>query len=261
MKKVLKSTRIVFISAIALATLLISSCGINSNIMFKVPKSDIVQGDSIPMFPKDDYRISPDDKLIFQLYTNAGEVLLQTNAGVQNALATNAQQVEYLVKRDGNAEFPKIKNVQVAGLTVIECEQKLEELYGAEYKDPFVQLKITNQRVVVFPGNGSDAKVILLQNNNTTLMEAIAQAGGITERGKANTVKLMRRVGGQRKVYVLDLSVIEGLKYVDMIVQANDYIYIEPNPQIAKEVVKEVAPIISIISSALVIFTVINTLK
>lgn len=261
MKKVLKSTRIICFSAIALITMLISSCGINSNIMFKVPKSDVVKGDSIPMFPKDDYRISPDDKLVFQLYTNGGEVLLQGNAGVQATGIAGGQQIEYLVKRDGNVEFPKIKNVAVAGLSVVECEDLLEKLYSTEYKDPYVQMKITNQRVVVFPGNGSDAKVILLQNNNTTLMEAIAQAGGITERGKANTVKLMRRVDGVRKVYVLDLSVIEGLKYVDMIVQANDYIYIEPDPQIAREVVKEAAPIISILSSALLIFTVINTLK
>ncbi len=252
----LKGFCVIFIAVLGL-----SSCGINSNIMFKVPKSDQVYGDSIPMTPTDDYRISVDDKLTFQLYTNDGEVILQNNAGVQNPGQVNMQQIEYLVKRDGSVELPKIGNVKVEGLSVVEGQDLLEELYALEYKNPFVQMKITNQRVVVFPGNGSDAKVILLENNNTTLMEALAQAGGITERGKANTVKLMRRVDGTRKVYVLDLSVIEGLKYVDMIVQANDYIYVEPNPQIAREVVKEVAPIISIISSALVILTVITTLK
>lgn len=246
---------------VLVAVLALSSCGINSNIMFKVPKSDVVYGDSIPMTPKDDYRISVDDKIVFQLYTNDGEVILQNNAGVQNAGQVSAQPIEYLVKRDGTVELPKIGNVKVEGLSVVESEDLLEGLYALEYKNPFVQMKITNQRVVVFPGNGSDAKVILLENNNTTLMEALAQAGGITERGKANTVKLMRRVDGTRKVYVLDLSVIEGLKYVDMIVQANDYIYVEPNPEIAKEVVKEIAPIVSIISSALVILTVINNLK
>jgi polysaccharide export outer membrane protein len=92
-------------------------------------------------------------------------------------------------------------------------------------------------------------------------MEAIAQAGGITERGKSNTIKLMRRENGERKVYKLDLSTVEGLKYVDMVVQANDYIYIEPNADIAKETVKEVAPIVSILSSALIIFTVFTNMK
>lgn len=248
---------------IAAVSAFVSSCGINSNIMFKVAKGDMVHYDSIPMHPTEDYLISIDDKIKFQLYTNDGEVLLLNNADVsQKNINGHDSSVEYLVRRDGTVEFPKIGRIKVQGLSVTQCEDLLEELYSVEYQKPFVQVQITNQRVVVFPGNGSDAKVILLENNNTTLMEALAQAGGITERGKANTVKLMRRGEGEvRNVYVLDLSTIEGLKYVDMIVQANDYIYVEPNPQITREVLKDVAPIVSVISSAIVIFTVINSLK
>lgn len=241
----------------------VSSCGVNSNIMFKVAKGDTIRYDSIPMNPTEDYLISVDDKITFQLYTNDGEVLLLNNADVaQKSVAGNNSSVEYLVKRDGTIEIPKIGKTKVQGLSVSQCEDLLEELYGVEYLKPFVQVQITNQRVVVFPGNGSDAKVILLENNNTTLMEALAQAGGITERGKAKQVKLMRRnEDGNRDVYVLDLSTIEGLKYVDMIVQANDYIYVEPNPQITREVLKDVVPIVSIISSAVVLFTVISNMK
>lgn len=241
----------------------ISSCGINSNIMFKVAKGDEVYYDSIPLKPTDDYLISIDDKITFQLYTNDGEILLLNNADVeQKSVNGTNSSVEYLVKRDGTVELPKLGKITVQGLSVTQCENLLKELYSAEYQKPFVQVQITNQRVVVFPGNGSDAKVILLENNNTTLMEALAQAGGITERGKAKKVKLMRRgEDNKRKIYIIDLSTIEGLEYVDMIVQANDYIYVEPNPQITREVLKDVAPIVSIISSAVVLFTVITNLK
>jgi polysaccharide export outer membrane protein len=92
-------------------------------------------------------------------------------------------------------------------------------------------------------------------------MEALAQAGGITDRGKANTIKLMRKVNGKREVYGIDLSTIEGLKYVDMIVQANDYIYVEPTPELAREISEDVVPIVSLFSSALVIFSAISLLK
>jgi polysaccharide export outer membrane protein len=71
----------------------------------------------------------------------------------------------------------------------------------------------------------------------------------------------MRRENGIRRVYTIDLSTIEGLKYADLVLQANDYIYIEPVPQLAQEIVKEIAPVISIFSSALLIFTVISNLK
>lgn len=258
----MKFNTIKFFSIIALIAFG-SSCGVNSNVMFKVAKGDEVYYDSIPLKPTDDYLISIDDKITFQLYTNDGEILLISNADVeQKSVSGSTSSVEYLVKRDGTVELPKLGKIAVQGLSVTQCENLLKELYSVEYQKPFVQVQITNQRVVVFPGNGSDAKVILLENNNTTLMEALAQAGGITERGKAKKVKLMRRgEDNKRKVYVIDLSTIEGLQYVDMIVQANDYIYVEPNPQVTREVLKDATPIVSIISSAVVLFTVLTNLK
>ena len=89
-------------------------------------------------------------------------------------------------------------------------------------------------------------------------MEVIASAGGISERGKANTVKLIRKYGDQRKIYQIDLSKVEGLKYVDMIVQANDYIYVEPSDDLAKELINEVAPVLAILSNLLILFTVLT---
>ena len=40
-----------------------------------------------------------------------------------------------------------------------------------------------------------------------------------------------------------------------MIVQADDYIYIEPSDDLAKELVKEVAPVLAILSNLLVLVT------
>ena len=92
-------------------------------------------------------------------------------------------------------------------------------------------------------------------------MEAIALAGGIAERGRASRIKLIRKNdNGQRQVYRIDLSTIEGLKYTDILVQANDYIYIEPVPEIGRELLKEVAPIVSLISSAAIVISVISKL-
>ena len=243
------------------STLLFQSCGINSNLMFKQAKGE-ENNDSIPLQPVAAYRISPDDKITFTLSTNNGSDIIEGISGVsENGNKQGKATTEYFVRRNGDVEIPVLGIVNVGGLTVEECEDKLIELFSTEYQQPFVQVRITNQRVIVFPGNGSDATVVQLKNSNTTLMEALALAGGITDRGKANTVKLMRRIDGERKVYVIDLSTIEGLKYVDMIVQANDYIYVEPTPEIAKEIAKDVVPIVSLLSSAIVIFTAINYLK
>ena len=92
-------------------------------------------------------------------------------------------------------------------------------------------------------------------------MEALALAGGITNRGQSKKIKIMRQFPDGRKVYEVDLSTLEGLKYADMIVQSNDYIYIEPMRQISRELLQEIGPIISIISTSVIIVTVINAFK
>lgn len=237
-----------------------SSCGLNSNLMFKTPKGVPERSDSIPLRPTTEYTISRDDKFSFTLYTNGGKRIVENMAGMNEA-QVNPQIPEYIVRSNGMAELPIVGEIKVAGLTVQQCEDTLAKAFAAEYQEPYIQVKLTNQRVIVFPGNGSDAKVIPLQNNNTTLMEAIALAGGIADRGRADKIKLMRNFGTSREVYVLDLSTEEGLKYADMIVQANDYIYVEPNEQLGREAVQSAAPIVSLLSSALIIFTVFSTIK
>ena len=256
----MKRFKILFILFFVVTSGLLQSCGINSNVMFKVPKGEI-NYDSIPMYPSEGYRISIDDKLEFTLATNGGTDIISNSSGVSNTRINNNNEYSYVVRRTGDIEIPVLGFVHVQGLTIEQCEDTLTALFEPTFQSPFVQVKITNQRVIVFPGNGSDAKVIPLTNSNTTLMEAIAKAGGITSRGKANTIKLMRIEDGTRQVYGVDLSTIEGLKHADMIVQANDYIYIEPTAEIAREITKDLAPILSIFSSILFVFTAINAFK
>lgn len=242
-----------------LMVLIIQGCSVNSNLMWKQEKGVEVNSDRIPLHPEEEYKLSVDDKIVFNITTNNGAILIESMSGLSTEQAQSNNMIEYLIRKDGTVELPKLGKVIVAGLTIEACEDTLVSRYSTEYQEPFVQVRITNQRVIVFPGNGSDARVIPLLNINTTLMEAIAQAGGITDRGKANTVKLMRKVKGEREVYVMDLSVIEGLKYADMVVQANDYIYVEPAAELSKEVASDILPIVSLVSTALLIISFIKS--
>jgi polysaccharide export outer membrane protein len=254
-----RHTLLFFTLSLLLLSALSTGCGVNSNIMFKTPKGVDYQYDSIPMHPKEEYRISKDDKIAFTISNNLGHKIIdnQTGVGGVNPTPINSRDMEYIVKSDGYVELPVIGNVHVEGLTIAACEDTLAHLYSKEHQRPFVQVRVTNQRVIVFPGDGSDAKVIPLVNSNTTLMEAIAQAGGITDRGKANIIKLMRKINGKREIYLIDLSKIEGLRYTDMIVQSNDYIYVEPNPRLAREALTQIAPFVTVLSSLTVILTVL----
>jgi len=250
--------------------ILLGSCGINSNMMFKTPKDGSFIYDSIPLVPKEDYKLSVDDRLVFNLTTNRGKSLLegisgtmtQTKTGnTRNGGASGGANLmnDYIVRGDGFVELPVLGDVQVQGLTIKECEDKLEGLFKSQYQDPFVQLRVTNRRCVVFSGDGNAATIVNLENINTSLLEVLAQTGGIPERGKSRIVKVMRKMkDGSREIYHIDVSTIDGLKYADMIIQGNDYIYVEPRPEIIKGAIKEWAPIASLASSITLIFTILR---
>lgn len=236
------------------------SCGVNSNLMLKQAKGTEVNSDDIPLQPTEEYKIAVNDKIAFQLYVNEGADLIEGRTEISVGSEGAFADAEYVVRKNGQVELPKLGKVEAVGMTVEEFEDTLEVLYSIDYIEPFVKVQITNQRVIVFPGSGSEAKVVPLTNTNTTLMEVIALAGGIADRGKANTVKLMRLVNGERVVFVMDLSVIEGIKFTDLVVQANDYIYVEPAPELGKEIIDKILPLTSVLASLGVLVTVLTKL-
>ncbi len=224
--------------------------------MLKTKKSYVF--DTIPDSLELQYKISPNDLLSFRLFSKDGFKLIDiTSMAEQGNFNFNLNMINYLVEYDGQVKLPIIGRTRLAGKTVREAELYLQDLYRDYYNDPFVILNIINRRVIVFPGNDGAAAVIPLENNNTTLMEALASAGGISNNGKAQKIKLIRTTPGQDSsiVYRIDLSTIEGLKYANMIVQANDIIYVEPRLRVASDLIREVSPIISLITSTIVLVT------
>lgn len=237
-----------------------TSCSVNKDLMLKTDKD--FEFDVVDMTPNDEYHISPNDVLRFRLFTNDGFELVEQElmgaGGNNNSFLNQSERVNYLIEQDGYVKLPVVGRVNLSGYTVREAEFYLEEMFVQYYNLPFVQLQVMNRRVIIFPGQGGDAKVVNLQNENTTLLEAIAQAGGISDRGRADRIKVIRESDEGRKIFLIDLSTIEGLQYADMVVQANDIIYIEPVPDVAREITRDLAPILSLLTSALFLYGVVK---
>jgi len=223
-----------------------------SNLMLRTPpdfKYDQLDDSSY----RQSYILAPNDHFSFQVLTNDGYKLvdLTINSSVQYLYSIQAY-----VDKNGYAKLPLLGMVHLAGLSVREAEKKLEELYGQQYVRPFINITVTNKRVVVFPGLSGQAKVVNIQNPNTTVFEAIAMAGGIVEDGKAYKVKLIRNDQiNKPKVYLLDLSTIDGLKYGNTYVQANDIIYVEPRYRVFRTALNEITPLVSLVSSVVFLMT------
>lgn len=251
-----------FLFPLIILSVLLSACNYNSSIMLKT-KKDYKYAD-IPKEDNPQYKISPNDIIEFRIYSNDGFKMIDiiSGAGDGRALNTIQQGIHYLVEQDGQVKLPTIGRVKLSGMTLREAEMELEKMYSDYYIKPFVLLSVANKRVIVFPGSPGDAKVIKLENNNTTLIEALALAGGISEIGKAKRIKIIRRNLPEPQVYLIDLSTIEGIKQADLILQANDIIYVEPTKfsRISREILRDVATILSLITSALIAYRFSRTL-
>jgi polysaccharide biosynthesis/export protein len=239
----------------------ISSCKyLNPSIMLQTDKnfqySDYKDSTRIA-----DYRISPNDIIEFKMYANDGFRLIDLTTITTGMPAAMREERIYTVEQDGYVKLPIIGRTLIQGYTIRQAEIMLEEKYTEFYIKPFVLLEVVNKRVIIFPGSPGDAKVLTLSNNNTTLMEAIAQAGGISQQGKAWKVKVIRGYSTPApKVFLADLSTIQGLEMAKMTLQANDIIYIEPRRYVGREVLGELAPVLSIVTSLLITYSLlVNT--
>ena len=264
----------ILLSVLGSSVLVLSGCTINQDILFRSGEFyEFADLDDLDKSQDGGYRIAPNDMLTFQLFSNNGNRLNQftagTNTGDSGGGGQNQQQMmnmgqqggmTYLVKPDGLVELPELGNIRLEGLTIEEAEGLLEDAYTSFYNDPYVIIRVTNNRVFVFPGEAGSATVVPLVNMNTTLLEVLAMVGGIGARGNASNVKLIRKTETGRDVYKMDLSVIEGLDDANMVVQAYDIIYVEPMPQLVREATESLTPITSLISTLTVLWAfVLNT--
>jgi len=203
------------------------------------------------------YRIAPNDILKINVYYQNGEDFLDMFSMADIRTMTTSSNpntgIEFLVEYDGNIKLPYLGYVKIDSMTLREAVLYLEEAYSKYLNNPMVRLQVTNKRVTIFPGGtGGTAKVINLMNNNTTLIEALALAGGIQD-GKAYKIKLIRGDLKNPTIYQIDLSTVNGLKQADLVLQANDIIYVEP-AKVLTQFMKEFNPYLSLANTILLIF-------
>lgn len=210
------------------------------------------------------YIIQPNDWLEAHLFYNGGELLIDPTATIagqnnNNLLNQNRQSFSYLVQTDGMIKLPMIGKKMVAGLTIDQAEKELELAYNTYYKDSFLKLKYLNKRVTVL---GAINTVIPLENENTSLLEVIALAGGIQFGHKADNIRIIRGDLNAPEVYQVDLSSIDGMQTSMITVIPGDIIYIEPWRRTWMQVMRDIAPIVGVTSSvSTLIFLLVNTLN
>jgi polysaccharide export outer membrane protein len=126
----------------------------------------------------DSYKLNPGDEV---------EISVWNEENLQKTIT---------VLPDGMISFPLVGHLQAAGKSASEIEITIAAKLNAYIADPEVNVTVTSTRGNVIFVVGKVLKpgpIVMIQS--TTVMQALAMAGGLNEFASANSIKIIRRSG------------------------------------------------------------------
>lgn len=139
------------------------------------------------------------------------------------------------VRPDGKIGLPLVGEMPAAGLTPAQLATQVNQSYLKELRNPEATIHITKSpsRRIYVQGQVTHAGAFDLQPGMTAL-QAIAEAGGVTETGAAdNAVVIRRDACGEPQGIVVNLGAADNGKKVDDIALAPSDVLVVPRTKIA----------------------------
>jgi polysaccharide export outer membrane protein len=224
--------------------------------MFKVPKNFSIQ-QQVDNAERN-YVIQKNDLLSLEVYTNKGERIVDPNSETLKESSTSAgissekNKIVYLVDVSSKIKFPLIGEIQLETLTIKQAEELLQKEFSKYYEEPYVILQFTNKRATVLGATGG--QLVPLVYENIRLTEVLALARGIPQTGKARNIRVLRG----EKIFVADLSTIDGYLKNNLIIEPGDIIYVEPVQRVVSEAIREYGPVFTILTSITTLIIVLT---
>jgi polysaccharide biosynthesis/export protein len=182
------------------------------------------------------------------------------NTSLANTPNAGLGSAQFFVRTDGYVDLPILGEIYVSGMKRLDLEKMLREKFSVYYNEPFLVVNISNRRAFVFSGMGK-ANVVTLPRENTNLLEVIALAGGVEDGAKSHNIRVIRGDYNNPTIKKIDLSTIKGLKDAGMIINSNDIIILEPVTRAVPTALKELTPILSLITTAVTLISIVVLVK
>lgn len=156
---------------------------------------------------------------------------------------------DYDVDLTGHISLPLVGEVEAANLTTAQLDQKLTAVLGEKYlehPDVSVGVKASTKRSVTVDGAVKQSGSFAVAGN-TSLMQAVALAGGTTEDANAHRVAVFRTIDGKRQVAAFDLVAIRRGQSPDPRVFAGDIVVVDGSSiKAAQKQIFQSIPLLSI---------------
>lgn len=198
----------------------------------------------------------------FESKIQAGDLLsiIVSSLSPENTVLYNAPQnaegaaTGFLVDSTGDIDFLKLGSIHVAGMTRRELKQKLQNDLVPYLAQTVVAVGFLNRHITLI--GAISPQVLLMPNDHMTILDAIASAGDIGDRGKKDDVMVIREKGNSKVFKKLDLT-NESIFYSPYFyLQPNDIVYIKPEEKRQKIGATQIISFVTTgISLYLLIFT------
>lgn len=216
--------RINLFLTVAFFVILAASCVTSKEVSYL---DDINPDQNLPLNSKFEAVIAPYDRLHISVIGTGVEKELaepfnpfgvSQNVGSQNEMG-------YLVDVNGNIQFPIFGVLHVGGMTRIQLQETIRKRLVAEghMHDPMVDVRFSNFKIFVL-GTGDGGKVLNIDNERCTFLEALAMAGGLDKFTKRDRIAVMREVNGEMVTHYLDPRSKEVFNDPFFMLQQNDII-------------------------------------
>jgi protein involved in polysaccharide export with SLBB domain len=240
------------------------------------------------------YTIHPNDLLNVQVFTNKGERLIDPNGELRfgapggNSAGQSAPTAgssspgqrggggtvavpsgtQFVVQADGTVRLPMVDRVYVQGLSLIQADSVLQMRYNEYYKQSFVKVAVSNNRVIILGAPGG--QVITLVNDNMNLLEVLALAGGpdggaaggstgiARNGGRIDKIRIIRGDLKNPQVQFINLATLEGMRRGNLQVEPNDIIYIQPVRRPLLDALVDAGPVLGLASTFLSVISIIT---
>ncbi|WP_072402461.1 polysaccharide biosynthesis/export family protein [Flaviramulus basaltis] len=136
----------------------------------------------------------------------------------------------FTVDLHGNIEFPILGKINVLGFTIDEIKDKVEsellKQYFKESAEIFVTVKLSGLKYTTVGEIG--AGVHILYQDRVNIIEALANAGDISQTGDRKDILVIRQYPNGQKIHHIDLTDIKAMQSPFYYIQPNDIILVKP---------------------------------
>ncbi len=230
---------------LCLIILLATSCIPTSRITY-LQSDDKTEDDSLIVIEKVEspYRLQIGDVLSIQIQAPYDQdVISNFTKQAGGGGAVNPQQAArgglyfsgYIIDRRGFIEMPKLGEILAVGETEELLRDRIKTLLlekGGFKKssDLFVSVKLEGLRYTMVGEVNSPGQNIILRDR-VSIVEAVANAGGVPITGDLKDVRIIRQYEGGVKVHTIDLTTINAMNSPYYFLKPNDVLVFNPLPQ------------------------------